>query len=84
MKNTLTKYRSGQGRFLATALTALVVGAGNLMAQADSGNAGADAVIDEISGFSLVAVAVVAAAVLIVIVPWGAKMAIKAFKAIVG
>lgn len=51
---------------------------------ANSGNSGADAIIDELSGFAPMAAIVVAAAVLIVVIPWGARIAMKAFKAIMG
>lgn len=49
-----------------------------------SGNTGADAVITEVNGLVAVAAAVVGAAVLVVVVPWGAKMAVRAFKSIGG
>lgn len=49
-----------------------------------TGNAGADTVITQVSGFVAIAAAVVAAAILVVVVPWGAKMAVKAFKSIGG
>lgn len=56
-----------------------------LMAQEEgSGNAGADTVINAVSGLALVASAVVAAAVLVVIVPWGAKIAVRVFKSLAG
>ncbi|MEM9237616.1 MAG: hypothetical protein AAGB14_12625 [Verrucomicrobiota bacterium] len=66
-------------------LTGAILGssAGVAMAQG-SGNTGADAVITEVNGLVAVAAAVVGAAVLVVVVPWGAKMAVRAFKSIGG
>lgn len=54
--------------------------AGSAMAE----NTGSAAIITEIGGFTTIATACVTAAVAVVVIPWGAKMAIKAFKAIVG
>lgn len=56
-----------------------------LMAQEEgSGNVGADNVISAVQGLVAVAGAVVAAAVLVVVVPWGAKMAVRTFKSLAG
>ena len=64
--------------------TSTMLLAGSAMAQTGSGNAGADAVITKVEGLVAVAAAVVAAAILVVVVPWGAKMAVRAFKSIGG
>lgn len=74
---------SGRRSRLAAIGTAAVVTTGNAFADG-SGNVGADAVITAVTGLVAVAAAVVAAAVLVVVVPWGAKMAVRAFKAIGG
>ena len=66
-------------------LQALVVtGILSGLASAQSTNAGADAITDQIDLLVPVAVGVIGAAVLVVVVPWGAKMAIRAFKSICG
>jgi hypothetical protein len=84
MKNTLQKVGSSlAGKFALTA-TALLAAAGTASAQTGSGNTGADAIIESVEGLVPVAAAVVAAAVLVVVVPWGAKMAVRAFKSISG
>lgn len=87
MKNTLVRLVPCKSGRFSSLLPALAVGAltvGSAMAQTGSGNEGADAIITEVSGLTPVAVAVISAAVLVVIVPWGAKMAIKAWHAICG
>lgn len=61
----------------------LIAGATAAMADG-TGNTGADAIITTITGLIPVAAAVIGAAVLVVVVPWGAKMAIGAFKSIGG
>ena len=66
-----------------------IIGTAMLIAAASpafalSGNVGADSVITEIGGLVAVAAAVVGAAILVVVVPWGAKMAVRAFKGIGG
>ena len=81
MKNNLKKLGGRKSLGLGLVSTALL--AVPAMAQG-SGNAGADAIITEVGGLAAVAVAVVAAAVLVVVVPWGAKMAVRAFKSIGG
>lgn len=81
MKTNLKKSGGRKSLGLVIASTALL--AAPAMAQG-SGNAGADAIITEVGGLAAVAVAVVAAAVLVVVVPWGAKMAVRAFKSIGG
>lgn len=62
--------------------------AGSASAQTDpeppATNAGADVVITEINGLVVVAASVVGAAILVVVVPWGAKMAVRAFKSLAG
>lgn len=75
--------RAGVRRLaLPAVLGAVLTGAAS--AQTGTGNAGADTIITQISGLVPVAAAVIAAAVLVVVVPWGAKMAISAFKSISG
>ena len=69
-------------RGIATGLLTSALLAGPLLAQET--NAGADAVITQVNGLVAVAAAVVGAAVLVVVVPWGAKMAVRAFKSIGG
>ena len=64
--------------------TSAIIASATLAGATGTGNAGADAVIGEVTGLTSVAVAVVGAAILCVVVPWGAKMAVKAFKAIGG
>jgi len=83
-KNTLQKLGSSVKRKIVAVGTVAVATVGSAMAQTGSGNTGADKIITEISGLVPVAVAVIGAAVLVVIVPWGASMAIKAFKSIGG
>ena len=62
---------------LALATTAILTGIA-------SANTGADTVTAQIDLLVPVAAAVIGAAVLVVVVPWGARMAIKAFKSICG
>lgn len=80
----LNKFGAGVAQRVAVGIVTAMAVTGAAMAQTGSGNAGADAIISEVEGLSPVAVAVIGAAVLIVVIPWGAKMAIKAFKAIAG
>ena len=79
MKNKLSGIRS-----LIASVSTLALTSGLAMAQTGSGNAGADSIIAKVEGLVPVAVAVVGAAILVVVVPWGAKMAVRAFKSIGG
>lgn len=77
-------YTARRGKALLAGLGTAILGAGLAMAQEGSGNTGADSIITQVNGLVGVATAVIAAAVLVVVVPWGAKMAVRAFKSLAG
>ena len=81
MKNMVQRIGTAKRAVVTGAIT--LGGAGLAMADG-SGNAGADAIVSQISGLVPVAIAVVGAAVLVIVVPWGAKLAISAWHAIRG
>lgn len=62
----------------ALAVTALL----GAQAMAQETNAGADAIISQIDTLVVVAAGVVVASIAVVVVPWGAKLAIRVFKSI--
>lgn len=79
--NKLLKSAKGRVRRAIVIGSGLALTAPMAMAQT---NAGAEAVTTQVEGLVAVAAAVVGAAVLVVVVPWGAKMAVRAFKSIGG
>jgi len=79
---TLKQYVGGFRRNVIVGGAALASTVGVTMAAGE--NAGADAVMTQVSGLVPVAAAVVGGAVLVKVVPWGARLAISAFHAIVG
>lgn len=84
MKNSIITVGASAKRKAFGATATLLGLAASAMAQTGSGNTGADTIITQVEGLAPVAVAVIGAAVLVVVVPWGAKMAIRAFKSIGG
>lgn len=84
MKDKLKQMGTGARRLFVAGVATTAAAVTMASAQTGSGNEGADEIIGVVEGLVPVAAAVIAAAVLVVVVPWGAKMAIKAFKSIAG